>query len=117
MISSLILKRLKLAAEEFLQHPMNRAVITVPAFYSETQRAVTQEAVTLARLVDIRLLNEPTAAAMAYSLRKKTSLSSTICQKSVDLAKLEIIHDATLEETSLIPEKDCKFLQSENPHR
>lgn len=67
MISSLILKRLKLAAEEFLGHPVQNAVITVPAFFNEKQREATKEAAILAGLEPLRLLNEPTAAALAYS--------------------------------------------------
>src|ERR1700722_17641130 len=68
MISCLILKRLKLAAEEFLQQPVTQAVITVPAFFNERQREATKEAAELAGLEPVRLLNEPTAAALAYSL-------------------------------------------------
>lgn len=73
MLSSLILKRLKLAAEEFLQHSISKAVITVPAFFNEQQREATKEAAALAGLEAVRLLNEPTAAALAYSLGKKES--------------------------------------------
>ncbi len=73
MISSIILKRLKLAAEEFLQHPVTKAVITVPAFFSEKQREATKEAAELAGLEPVRLLNEPTAAALAYALGRKVS--------------------------------------------
>jgi Molecular chaperone len=72
-ISSLILKRLKLAAEEFLNEPVSKAVITVPAFFTEKQREATNEAAVLAGLEPIRLLNEPTAAALAYSLETKQS--------------------------------------------
>lgn len=72
MISSLLLKRLKLAAEAFLQQPVTRAVITVPALFNEQQREATKEAAVLAGLEPVRLLNEPTAAALAYSLGKNT---------------------------------------------
>ncbi len=71
MISSLILKRLKLAAEELLGISVHKAVITVPAFFNEKQREATQRAAELAGLEPVRLLNEPTAAALAYSLEKK----------------------------------------------
>lgn len=73
MISSLILKRLKLAAETFLGHEVSKAVITVPAFFNERQREATKEAAELAGLEAVRLLNEPTAAALAYSLGKPKS--------------------------------------------
>ena len=68
MVSSLILKRLKQAAEKFVGHPVDKAVITVPAFFTERQREATREAAELAGLYSARLLNEPTAAALAYSL-------------------------------------------------
>lgn len=71
MISSLLLKRLKLAAEEFLKTPVTRAVITVPALFTEQQREATKEAALLAGLEPLRLLNEPTAAALAYALGKE----------------------------------------------
>lgn len=71
MISSFILKKLKLAAEEFLGHPVTQAVITVPAFFNEKQRQATHEAAVLAGLEPLRLLNEPTAAAIVYSLKSK----------------------------------------------
>ena len=69
MVSSFILKRLKMAAEEFLGHPVTKAVITVPAFFNEKQREATHEAALLAGLEPLRLLNEPTAAALAYTSR------------------------------------------------
>lgn len=71
MISSLLLKRLKLAAEEFLKIPVTRAVITVPALFNEQQREATKEAALLAGLEPVRLLNEPTAAALAYALGRE----------------------------------------------
>jgi molecular chaperone DnaK len=70
MISSLILKRLKLAAEDYLGYPVSKAVITVPAFFNEQQREATSQAAKLAGLELVRLLNEPTAAAIAYTLGK-----------------------------------------------
>ena len=72
MISSLILSRLKLAAEEYLKEPVTQAVITVPAFFNERQRAATKEAGELAGFEVLRLLNEPTAAARAYNFKKAT---------------------------------------------
>lgn len=68
MISSLILMRLKQAAEAFLGCPVDQAVITVPAFFTEKQRDATKEAAELAGLELLRLINEPTAAALAYAL-------------------------------------------------
>jgi molecular chaperone DnaK len=71
MISSLILAKLKKAAEDFLQETVTQAVITVPAFFTEKQREATKQAGELAGLEVLRLLNEPTAAALTYSLGQK----------------------------------------------
>jgi molecular chaperone DnaK len=65
-ISALILRELKQAAEQHLGHPVRRAVITVPAFFNERQRQATQDAGQLAELEVVRIINEPTAAALAY---------------------------------------------------
>lgn len=65
-ISALILGELKRAAEEHLGHPVKQAVITVPAFFNERQRLATQDAGKLAGLDVLRIINEPTAAALAY---------------------------------------------------
>lgn len=69
-ISADILKQLKLRAEASLQNPINGAVITVPAYFDEAQRQATRDAAQLAGLNVLRLLNEPTAAAVAYGLDK-----------------------------------------------
>jgi molecular chaperone DnaK len=65
-ISAIILRELKLAAEAHLGVPVTRAVITVPAFFNERQRQATQDAGRLAGLEVMRIINEPTAAALAY---------------------------------------------------
>ena len=65
-ISALILGELKRAAEEHLGRPVTQAVITVPAFFNERQRLATQDAGSLAGLEVLRIINEPTAAALAY---------------------------------------------------
>jgi molecular chaperone DnaK (HSP70) len=65
-ISALILKRLKRAAEEHLGRAVERAVITVPAYFSDAQRQATRDAGDLAGLEVVRIINEPTAAALAY---------------------------------------------------
>lgn len=65
-ISALILRELKLAAEKELGQPVSKAVITVPAFFNEPQRKATQAAGALAGLEVVRIINEPTAAALAY---------------------------------------------------
>lgn len=69
-ISADILKQLKQRAEESIKQPINGAVVTVPAYFDEAQRQATRDACQLAGLHVLRLLNEPTAAAVAYGLDK-----------------------------------------------
>jgi actin-like ATPase involved in cell morphogenesis len=70
-ISAMILQKLKKAAEEYLGQPVSKAVITVPAYFNDAQRQATKEAGTIAGLEVMRIVNEPTAAALAYGLDKK----------------------------------------------
>jgi len=70
-ISAKILQKLKKAAEEFLGETVKDAVITVPAYFNDSQRQATKDAGTIAGLNVKRIINEPTAAAMAYGLDKK----------------------------------------------
>jgi molecular chaperone DnaK (HSP70) len=65
-ISAMILRRLKKIAEDYLAQPVNKAVITVPAYFSDAQRQATREAGEIAGLEVVRIINEPTAAALAY---------------------------------------------------
>lgn len=67
-ISALILKRLKQVAEAYLGESVHKAVITVPAYFSDVQRQATREAGEIAGLDVVRMINEPTAAALAYQL-------------------------------------------------
>jgi molecular chaperone DnaK len=70
-ISAVILRKLKEAAEAYLGEKVTRAVITVPAYFNDSQRQATKDAGTIAGLVVLRIINEPTAAALAYGLNKK----------------------------------------------
>jgi len=70
-ISALILQKLKRDAEAFLGEPVNQAVITVPAYFNDAQRQATKDAGTIAGLDVLRIVNEPTAASLAYELEKK----------------------------------------------
>jgi molecular chaperone DnaK len=70
-ISAKILRKLKEAAEAYLGHKVNKAVITVPAYFNDAQRQATKDAGQIAGLDVARIINEPTAAAMAYGLDKK----------------------------------------------
>ena len=70
-ISAMVLQKLKQAAEEYLGQPVTKAVITVPAYFNDAQRQATTEAGQIAGLEVMRIVNEPTAAALAYGLDKK----------------------------------------------
>ena len=70
-VSAKILGKLKADAEEYLGAPVTDAVITVPAYFNDAQRKATQEAGTIAGLNVLRIINEPTAASLAYGLDKK----------------------------------------------
>jgi molecular chaperone DnaK len=70
-ISALILRKLKEAAEAYLGHKVSQAVITVPAYFNDSQRQATKDAGVIAGLEVLRIVNEPTAAALAYGLDKK----------------------------------------------
>src|SRR5206468_3115751 len=70
-ISAMILRKIKTDAEAFLGQPVNQAVITVPAYFNDNQRQATKDAGKIAGLDVLRLVNEPTAAALAYGRDKK----------------------------------------------
>ncbi len=70
-ISAMILRKLKKAAEDYLGHEVHKAVITVPAYFNNAQRQATKDAGEIAGLEVVRIINEPTAAALAYGLDKK----------------------------------------------
>jgi len=72
-ISAMVLQKLKQAAEDYLGEPVTDAVITVPAYFNDTQRQATKDAGKIAGLNVLRIINEPTAAALAYGLDKKTN--------------------------------------------
>jgi len=70
-ISAMVLQKLKQAAEDYVGAPVSDAVITVPAYFNDAQRQATKDAGTIAGLNVLRIINEPTAAALAYGLDKK----------------------------------------------
>jgi len=70
-ISALVLQKMKKTAEDYLGHEVTEAVITVPAYFSDSQRQATKEAGEIAGLKVRRIINEPTAASLAYGLDKK----------------------------------------------
>jgi len=70
-ISAMILQKMKQTAEDYLGHTVTKAVVTVPAYFNDAQRQATKDAGKIAGLDVLRILNEPTAAALAYGLDKK----------------------------------------------
>ena len=77
-LSSLILKELKSRAEHILKTPVTKAVITVPAYFNDAQRQATRDAGKLAGLDVMRIVNEPTAASLAYGLGLKNDETKTV---------------------------------------
>jgi molecular chaperone DnaK len=70
-ISAMILQKMKQTAEDYLGHPVTKAVVTVPAYFNDSQRQATKDAGKIAGLDVLRIINEPTAAALAYGLDKQ----------------------------------------------
>ena len=77
-ISSIILVKMKEIAEAYIGKPVNNAVVTVPAYFNDAQRQATKDAGTIAGLNILRIINEPTAAAIAYGLDKKGDESTVL---------------------------------------
>jgi heat shock protein 1/8 len=77
-VSALVLSKMKQIAESYLGHPVEKAVVTVPAYFNDAQRSATKDAGALAGLDIIRIINEPTAAAIAYGLDKTDKPESHI---------------------------------------
>ena len=70
-ISAMILQKMRQTAEDYLGHPVTKAVVTVPAYFNDSQRQATKDAGKIAGLDVLRIINEPTAAALAYGLDRK----------------------------------------------
>ena len=68
----MILQKMKKTAEDYLGQPVTEAIITVPAYFDDSQRQATKDAGEIAGLKVMRIINEPTAAALAYGLDKST---------------------------------------------
>ena len=78
-ISAMILSKLKADAESYLGQKVSQAVITVPAYFTDSQRQATKDAGKIAGLEVLRIINEPTAAALAYGLDKAENANQKIC--------------------------------------
>src|SRR3972149_6917690 len=70
-ISAMILQKMRQTAEDYLGHKVEKAVVTVPAYFNDSQRQATKDAGKIAGLDVVRIINEPTASALAYGLDKK----------------------------------------------
>jgi L1 cell adhesion molecule like protein len=77
-ISAMILTKMKQTAEDYLGHPVKNAVVTVPAYFNDAQRQATKDAGVIAGLNVLRIINEPTAAAIAYGLDKMSEASKNV---------------------------------------
>jgi molecular chaperone DnaK len=77
-ISSMILQEMKQIAEEYLGEPVHKAVVTVPAYFNDTQRQATKEAGRIAGLEVVRMINEPTAAALAFGYGKDLNMKIAV---------------------------------------
>ena len=92
-ISAMILQKLKADAEKFLGEEVDRAVITVPAYFNDSQRQATKNAGTIAGLDVLRIVNEPTAASLAYGLERKDTETILVCDLgggTYDVSILEV---------------------------
>ncbi|HCX4502345.1 TPA: Hsp70 family protein [Escherichia coli] len=94
-LSSLVLRSLKEDAEEFLQRPIKDVVISVPAYFSDEQRKHTRLAAELAGLNAVRLINEPTAAAMAYGLHTQQNTRSLVFDLGGGTFEVTVLEYAT----------------------
>jgi heat shock protein 1/8 len=77
-VSAMVLQKMKSIAEAYLGETVKDAVVTVPAYFNDAQRQATKDAGTIAGLNILRIINEPTAAAIAYGLDKKTKGESNV---------------------------------------
>lgn len=95
-ISSMVLHEMRLVAEKALGETVTQAVVTVPAYFNDNQRQATQDAARIAGLEVLRILNEPTAAALAYGFGRKLEQRVAICDLgggTFDISILEIGQD------------------------
>ena len=92
-VSAMILQEMKMIAEDYLGHPVDKAVVTVPAYFNDGQRQATKDAGRIAGLDVIRIINEPTAAALAYGFGKNTDKTVAVYDLgggTFDISILEI---------------------------
>ena len=91
-ISAMILTKVKIMASDYLKQEINKAVITVPAYFNDSQRQATKDAAAIAGLDCVRIINEPTAAALAYGLLNK-SIKNNISNNSYNNSMNVVVYD------------------------
>lgn len=99
-ISARVLEKMKKSAEDYLGQPVTEAVITVPAYFNDAQRQATKDAGKIAGLEVKRIINEPTAAALAYGMDKKKDMNIAVFDLgggTFDISILEITDDGVFE--------------------
>src|SRR6056297_3620806 len=104
-ISAKVLRKLKESAESYLGHKVNKAVITVPAYFNDAQRQATKDAGQIAGLEVARIINEPTAAALAYGLDKKKDEKIIVFDLgggTFDVSVLEVADSGDAEQESRV---------------
>lgn len=106
-ISAEVLKKMKKTAEDYLGEPVTEAVITVPAYFNDAQRQATKDAGRIAGLEVKRIINEPTAAALAYGLDKKSATAPSRFTTSVVVLSIS----RSSKSTKLMAKKPLKFWQ------
>ena len=118
-ISAKILNKLKKSAEEFLQRPIKKVVITVPAYFTERQKRATKNAGEIAGLEVIKIINEPTASAIAYGFGRCQNYENNTLGKKIDFHSYNAISYRT--KNSEIDETDINSLlkdyNSSNPYQ
>ncbi len=106
-ISAEVLKKMKKTAEDFLGEPVTEAVITVPAYFNDAQRQATKDAGRIAGLEVKRIINEPTAAALAYGLDKGQATASSQFMTWVAVPSISL----SSKSTTLMAKRPLKFWQ------
>ncbi|AES78232.2 heat shock cognate 70 kDa protein [Medicago truncatula] len=102
-ISSMVLTKMREVAEAYLESPVKNAVVTVPAYFNDSQRTATIDAGTIAGLNVIRIINEPTAAAIAYGLDKRNDREDVTPLSLGIAARIEHIMSVVIPRNTSIP--------------